>query len=605
METSKIKLRNVALINISSLALALTVLVFSLPTERSNAVATSKPAMLIKHVRLVNKEGLLSEPKSILLRDGLIERIDTSIDATDVNFIDGTGLTALPGLIDSHTHSYGSALTDAARFGITTVLDMFTDHRSLSETRQARATPTATAKADLFSAGMLATAKGGHGTQFGIPIETLSTPAEAPAWVAARKAEGSDYIKLVYMPGIPSLPSIDRATARAVIDAGHAEGMLVVAHISTHSAAEAMVEDGIDGLVHVFADRVVSEDLLAQIKAKGVFIIPTLSVIAAIDQDNRVAGLDSATRSLLSPMQEQTIDSSFGESLEGFSLEIALKNVQRFFGDSVPILAGSDAPNPGTAHGISLHHELQLLVRAGLTPGEAMQAASITPARIFELEGRGVIEEGARADLLLVEGDPSQSVSATLNIKHILKNGQSVSREVAASKIFSEVSADLLGDFEKSMSSGQEFEWSSSTDKLAGGNSVAVLSRVEAGAGESGYALKIDAEVKSGFAFPWAGASVALPQIGGATPVDVSNYQTMSFDIKGTPGTLRVMAFGAGAAGIPPTQTITVEQEWQTHNLKLSGFTGLQTTQFTGFGFVAGPALGESTIYLDNIKLLK
>jgi len=600
---SMIKLSNNAPTSLGGLALALAVLVFSLPTERPDATVAKQSALLIQHVRLVNKDGALTEPMSILMQDGLIKRINTSIDVADANVIDGTGLTALPGLIDSHTHTYGSALTDNLRFGVTTVLDMFTDHRSLDASRQARTRLTATEKADLFSAGMLATAKGGHGTQFGIPIETLSTPTEAHAWVASRKAEGSDYIKLVYMPGITSLPSIDRETARALIRAGHAEGMQVVAHISTHSAAAAMVEDGIDGLVHVFADQVVSDELLEQVKAKGVFIIPTLAVIAAIDRDNEIAGLDAETSGLLSPMQEQTLGSSFGMSLKGFSLPIALKNVERFFGDSVPILAGSDAPNPGTAHGISLHHELQLLVRAGLTPGEALQAASTTPAKLFKLEGRGAIEEGARADLVLAEGDPTQDISAALNIKHIFKNGASVSREVATSDTFSEVSEGFLSDFETELSSSEYFEWSGSTDKLAGGNSEATLERVEGGAQESGYAMKIDASVNSGFAFPWAGASIALPQNGLAAPVDVSKYRSISFDIKGTPGTLRVMAFSAGAAGIPPTQTVEVTEGWQALTLNLSRFSGLQTNQFTGFAFVAGPAMGRSTIYLDNVTL--
>ena len=59
----------------------------------------------------------------------------------------------------------------------------------------------------------------------------------------------------------------------------------------------------------------------------------------------------------------------------------------------VPILAGTDAPNPGTAHGASLHRELELLVASGLTPAEALAAATATPARVFKLEDRGRIEE--------------------------------------------------------------------------------------------------------------------------------------------------------------------------------------------------------------------
>ena len=601
------KIGTIAPLSLIALTLALAALVFSLPTAKVQASAANDPATLIKNTRLVNESGGLGEPTSVLIRDGVVRRISKSIEQPDATLIDGTGLTLLPGFVDSHTHSYGSALTDAARFGVTTALDMFTDPRELMTTRQARRELARTQKADLFSAGMLATTARGHGTQFGIPIETLSAPAEAEAWVAARKAEGSDYIKLVYIPDNPRQPSIDRATAKAVIDAGHAEGMLVLAHISTYAAAASMIEDGIDGLVHIFADREVTDALLAEAKAAEVFIIPTLTVIAALDGNNQTLDLDSKNRALLSPMQRQTIDSNFGHEIEGFSLEIALKNVKRFHSAGVPILAGADAPNPGTAHGVSLHHELQLLVRAGLTPYQALQAATATPARLFKLGGRGAITENTRADFLLVEGDPTQDISATLNIKHIFKNGQSISRDATASIATSKISSDLLGDFETDLSSVNAFNWSDSSDAMAGGSSKAILSRVsrsaDKGEQEIGHALQIEADVKPGFAFPWAGATVGLEPSGPIEAVSLSAYNALSLDIKGTPGTFRVMAFSAGAAGIPPTQTVEVSESWQTHTLKLTDFAGLQIDQFVGFSFVAGPAFGQSTIYLDNVKL--
>ena len=99
------------------------------------------------------------------------------------------------------------------------------------------------------------------------------------------------------------------------------------------------------------------------------------------------------------------------------------------------------------------------------------------------------------------------------------------------------------------------------------------------------------------------GGTVGLEPSGPIEAVNLSAYNTLSLDIKGTPGTFRVMAFSAGAAGIPPTQTVEVSESWQTHTLKLTDFAGLQIDQFVGFSFVAGPAFGQSTIYLDNVKL--
>ena len=94
----------------------------------------------------------------------------------------------------------------------------------------------------------------------------------------------------------------------------------------------------------------------------------------------------------------------------------------------VDILAGSDVSEPlpilgGLAHGASLHHELQLLVAAGLSPVEALRSATSIPARRFGLTDRGRIVPGARADLLLVNGDPLTRITDTLSIQAVWRRG--------------------------------------------------------------------------------------------------------------------------------------------------------------------------------------
>ncbi|HEX9413179.1 MAG TPA: amidohydrolase family protein [Ktedonobacterales bacterium] len=94
----------------------------------------------------------------------------------------------------------------------------------------------------------------------------------------------------------------------------------------------------------------------------------------------------------------------------------------------VPILAGTDASMPGTTHGASLHREMELLAQAGLTPLEALAAATSVPARAFGLDDRGRVAPGLRADLVLVEGDPSQDFLATRHIRGVWKRGSAVDR---------------------------------------------------------------------------------------------------------------------------------------------------------------------------------
>ena len=107
------------------------------------------------------------------------------------------------------------------------------------------------------------------------------------------------------------------------------------------------------------------------------------------------------------------------------------RNVQALHRAGATILAGTDANSDPTApntieHGAALHEELLLLVRAGLSPIEALNAATRSAADIFELTDRGRIDIGLRADLLLVEGDPTTDILATQNIKAVWIAGEEV-----------------------------------------------------------------------------------------------------------------------------------------------------------------------------------
>ena len=111
----------------------------------------------------------------------------------------------------------------------------------------------------------------------------------------------------------------------------------------------------------------------------------------------------------------------------------------------VPILAGTDAAGVGvlgTAHGISLHGELRLLVQAGLTPLEALRAATSVPARHFGFTDRGRLAPGLQADFLLVEGDPTANIDDTLSIRGIWRRGERLDRDAKRQRLVPQRSAD-------------------------------------------------------------------------------------------------------------------------------------------------------------------
>lgn len=209
------------------------------------------------------------------------------------------------------------------------------------------------------------------------------------------------------------IATLDRETTGALVAAAHAEGLRAVVHVSTLEHALEAVALGADGLVHVWRDALIDEAQAARIADAGVFVVPTLSVTASMGGDALEGELLAAAGDApLSPMQRQTLAGRFsGGDAERVSNagDVAIENVRRLRAAGVRLLAGTDAPNPGTASGLSMHGELRLLGRAGLTGAETVAAATSVPAGIFGLGDRGRIDEGRIADFVLVDGATSRT----------------------------------------------------------------------------------------------------------------------------------------------------------------------------------------------------
>jgi imidazolonepropionase-like amidohydrolase len=347
--------------------------------------------------------------------------------------IDGSGHTLLPGLIDAHTHSWGAEpLRQALVFGVTTELDMFMDAHLMRQLKRKLAEGDGDDLADLRSAGICATAPEGHGTEYGFPIPTLNGPEEARAFVEARVAEGSDYIKIILDARAFHAHVLDVATMAALVQAAHALGKLAIVHIVASDLAWEAITAGADGLAHLYVNHHAKPGFAEEVAARGAFVIPTLAVLeslcgipggAAVADDRRQAPYLSnhAVATLRQVMSTPAGLDNYHHVIEPIVRQLQVAGV--------PVLAGTDAPNPGTAHGASLHRELELLVQAGLRPIEALAAATSLPAAVFGLADRGRIAPGQRADLLLVAGDPTRDITATRAIARVWKRGLPVDRD--------------------------------------------------------------------------------------------------------------------------------------------------------------------------------
>jgi imidazolonepropionase-like amidohydrolase len=362
---------------------------------------------------------------------------------TDSNIIDAQGATLLPGLIDSHVHTDMNGLRDALLFGVTTELEM----NGRWSAKQRRDIAKRKDIADLRSPGMGVTAKGGHPTQYMSSSSNLllryffrypavSTPEEATKFVAKQVAKGADYIKIFIEDGtcigFPGLPVLDNDTLLAAVNEAHKHKKMAIAHITTLEGATRAIAAGCDGLAHLFFDKKPTSEFVAAITASGAFMIPTLVTISsALGNNASQLAADKRVNSKLSKKWLNSLSRSVNVFPQG-KLKDAFDGVMDLHRAGIDILAGCDVSEPipilgGLAHGASLHHELQLLVAAGLTPIEALRSATSIPARRFGLTDRGRIASGLRADLLLVEGDPTTNISDTLSILGVWRGGVALS----------------------------------------------------------------------------------------------------------------------------------------------------------------------------------
>lgn len=578
-----------------------------LPQPLSAQPDAGAPQIAFEDVRVFDGESM-HQNWTVLVADGRIQDAGADITIPE-NFkrIDGSGKTLLPGLIDSHVHAFGGALEQALNFGVTTVLDMFTSPMLLDPAHQRRRTLAPQTRADMFSAGVLATAPGGHGTEYGMDIPTVSQPEEAESFVETRIEEGSDYIKIVYNEKQGRFPSINEATLKALIEAAHDHGLMGVVHISNRASAQTAIEAGSDGLVHIFGDEVAGEDFIEAIRQSGAFVIPTLSVLESAAGTGGAENLldDESLAPYLTPSIKAQLKAKLGKVAGKELIETARTNVRLLHQAGVPMLAGTDAPNAGTAHGVSLHRELVLLTQSGLSNLEALAAATTVPAAVFGLENRGRIAPGMIADLILVRGNPAEAITATRDIVTIWKDGYPVERKTAADlkKNIPEAPEDsAISNFDEAISTTFGHAWQVTTDAMRGGHSVAQMERVSPGASGSAGALTISGEIKPGFPFPWAGV-IFYPTETPMQPMDFSTKSNLVFWTKGDGGTYRVLLFSGGNMTPPASVSFKTVDDWQRVVVPFSDFAGIDLSTLRGLSFSAGPESGKFRFIIDEVMI--
>jgi imidazolonepropionase-like amidohydrolase len=595
------------------------VLTFSAPVYTQEASSE----LVFKNVRVFDGHDVFPA-HIVIVREGRIVGFGIDLEVPPgAEVIDGAGLTLLPGFFDAHVHVMGEqSLKQALVFGITTVVDMFMDIKTMNSIKQRQVSGGTTDLAYLISPGILATAPGGHGTQYGLPIPTLSKPEDAVPFVEARIAEGSDFIKIILDDGSAygmSRPTLDPATVSAVIDAAHRNERLAVIHAATLDQCKQAIEAGVDGLAHLFFNRASDPEFGRLAAAKNTFVIPTLSVLEAMSgiSEAHVLADVPTMADYLKPDDIQSLKMTFPFTTSKAAYSAAEKALRQLREQKVRILAGTDAPNPGTTFGASLHRELELLVRAGLTPQEALRSATSIPARIFGLAERGCIRPGFKADLVLVQGNPTHDITDTRRILGVWKGGVKVDRDRYRMDVEKAIAArerqknapppensesGLISDFEgDAIASEYGAGWSLSTDAMIGGKSEAEYVWIEGGARKSRGCLLITGRVAEGAVNRWAGAMFS-PGPSMMSPANLSHKTSLSLWAKGDGKTYTVMIFAQSLGFIPGMVSFTAGPEWKEYIFPYEKF-GVEGYDIMGIFVGSSAETGAFSLKIDDVRL--
>jgi imidazolonepropionase-like amidohydrolase len=379
---------------------------------------------------------------AVVIHDGRIEaagpRYKVKIPK-HAEIVDARGKFVLPGLWDMHAHfeqvEWGPIYLAA---GVTTVRDCGNEFEFITAVRDAVAQGHGLGPR-LLLAGIV-----DGSSPYTIGVERVDTPEQARQWVDRYHAANFQQMKIY--------SSVKLENLKAVADEAHKLGMTVTGHVPEGLNAFQTIEAGQDQINHIqyIADimhapfpadmsrpdkmkALANIDLqspealkaVAFLKQHHTVVDPTLALFEFLTATTAKppASFEPGVTKVAPELAEQLTDvgppterSEIGEKL--FLKELGIVGALHKAG--IPIVAGTDQTVPGH----SLHREIELYVQAGFTPMEAIQAATIVPARAMGVEKElGTVEKGKRGDLIIISGSPLEDIHNTRNVESVITNG--------------------------------------------------------------------------------------------------------------------------------------------------------------------------------------
>jgi imidazolonepropionase-like amidohydrolase len=428
-------------------------LAFAALLALAGTAAAQERSTFIRGARIFDGTGAPVRVGNVLLRDGRIVAVGQAGRAPKGSrVVDARGLTLIPGLHDLHTHmrapafdapddlpkAYAGYLVN----GVTSVNEFSVSPEMLAPIREMTGSGQVTAP-NLRIAVRLGV-PGGHGTEFGwgrsFTLEA-ATPRAAHLAMARALPYRPDVIK-VFADGwrygrSPGLNSMNEPTLAAIVEDAHAAGIPVITHTVTLEGAKIAAAAGVDALGHGIGDALVDDALIALMKARGTAYIPTLVVYEP--QGGRTF-LPAEWRRLRPPERARE-EARIVESdepvpeREAARWAIMRENVRRLKSAGIRIGVGTDAGIGGVYHGSSTLREIGWLAKLGLTPAEALIAATSVSAGILRRSDHGRIAPGQRADLVLTGGRPDETIADLHDIRRVFVAGREMPLERLARRL--------------------------------------------------------------------------------------------------------------------------------------------------------------------------
>ena len=380
---------------------------------------------------------------------------EVPVGATRIN---AAGKTVIPGLISLHGHVGRTEGIEAneeyfnrARiqrdanaylyYGLTQVLSLGHDREAIYEfLADQRAGQTTGAR--LHTAGL------GFGAKNGWPanpyVHRPTSPEEARALARRELVNRPGFLKLWVDDRLGKSPPFPPEIYGPIIEEARQQGVRVTAHVYYLSDAKELLRRGVAALAHSVQDREVDEEFLQLAKQTGVVQIPSLVGIRKnvdyveasgflADPGLRLLFPAAALETFASKPYRDSLAKNFDLDLIRRQSEVAAKNTKKIADAGIPIAVGTDSGLVASFPGLWEHREMELLVEAGLTPLQAIQAATIVGARFLGIDrDYGSLEAGKVADFVVLNANPLSDITRSREIDSVWMNGGKVDRAALA-----------------------------------------------------------------------------------------------------------------------------------------------------------------------------